>query len=402
MLNPRLELLTDYPFDRLRALLDGIAPPAGMAPLMLSIGEPQHAPPALVQQIIAAAPSAQWGKYPPIDGTPGWRRAVADWLTQRYGLADGLIDADRHVLPAAGTREALYLTAALCVPEKKGENRPLVVIPNPFYQVYSGAGVMAGAELRCLDATARTGFLPDLGQLTEAELERTALMFLCSPGNPQGAVASLDTLKAAIAMARKYDFVLAMDECYAEIYTADAPPGALQACAALDSRFDNVLVFHSLSKRSSVPGLRSGFVAGDQELISSFKRLRSYAAATLPLPVLDVSEALWRDEAHVTANRDLYRAKFDAAADVFGGALGFEKPAGGFFLWLDVSGPCGNGEAAARKLWADAAIRVLPGAYLARPGDGGANPGDAYIRVALVHDLPTTTEALTRMAGVLL
>lgn len=398
MLNPRLDLLTDYPFDRLRALLDGVTPPVGLAPLMLSIGEPQHAPPALVTERLTAADPMAWSKYPPISGTPDWQQAVGDWLNRRYALPDGLLESSTHILPAAGTREALYMVADLCVPQKKNGSRPLVVIPNPFYQVYSGAGVMAGADLKCLNATAATGFLPDLGVLTAADLDRTALVYLCSPGNPQGAVADLETLKTAISLARMHDFVLAVDECYAEIYAGEAPPGALQACAEMDGRFDNVLVFHSLSKRSNVPGLRSGFVAGDPELIRNFSRLRSYAAPTVPLPLLDVSAALWRDEAHVEENRALYQAKFAIAAETFGDALGHRTPAGGFFLWLDV----GDGEAAAHDLWRQAAIRVLPGAYLARTDDAGANPGQAYIRVALVHDLETTRIALDRMARVLL
>lgn len=398
MLNPRLDLLTDYPFDRLRALLDSETPPADLVPLMLSIGEPKHAPPAMVSDILSTANAADWGKYPPIAGTADWQDAVSTWLTRRYGLTSGLLRGEKHILPAAGTREALYMAADLCVPEKKNGAKPLVVIPNPFYQVYSGAAVMAGAELKCLNATAETGFLPDISTLTPDELDRTALLFLCSPGNPQGAVADLDTLKAAILLARKHDFVLAVDECYAEIYTGSPPPGALQACAELDGHFDNVLVFHSLSKRSNVPGLRSGFVAGDESLINQFKRLRSYAAPTLPLPLLQVSAALWRDEAHVVENRTLYQAKFEGAAEVFGEALDFYIPAGGFFLWLNV----GDGEAAAKALWTQAGLRVLPGAYLSREDEDGNNPGKAYIRVALVHDAATTADAVARMAGVLL
>jgi succinyldiaminopimelate transaminase len=396
MLNPRVSVLPDYPFDRLRTLLDGVKPPAGLEPMVLSVGEPRHAPPAIIAETFARHADL-WGRYPPGDGTPEFRRAVADWLTRRYGLAEGAVDPDRNVLPVAGTREALYLVSALVVPERKGGGRPAVVMPNPFYHVYGGAAAVAGAEPVTLPATAETGFLPDLARLDEKTLARTALFYYCSPANPQGAVAGIETLKAAIRLARDYDFALIADECYAEIYGDAPPPGALQACAEMGRGFDNVLVFHSLSKRSSAPGLRSGFVAGDAKLIGPFRRLRNYIGPQVPMPAIAASTALWRDETHVEENRRLYRQKFDMAAEALAGRCGFYRPAGGFFLWLDVE----DGEKTAKRLWAEAAIRSLPGAYIGRPGPDGLNPGAPYIRLALVDPPAAVEAALERLVKVL-
>jgi N-succinyldiaminopimelate aminotransferase len=270
-------------------------------------------------------------------------------------------------------------------------------MPNPFYQVYFGAAAMAGAEPVYLPATRETGFLPDLESIAPADLDRCALFYLCSPANPQGAVADRGYLARALTLARRHDFVLAVDECYAEIYGREPPPGALQACLDAGGGLDNLLIFHSLSKRSSVPGLRSGFVAGDARLIAAFRRLRSFGGATLPLPVMAASAQLWRDETHVDENRSLYREKFERAGRRLGGRFGFFQPAGGFFLWLEV----GDGEAAAKRLWQEAALRVLPGAYLAQADASGHNPGHAYIRVALIDDLALTEEALRRLVNVL-
>ncbi len=396
MLNPSLESFTDFPFDRLRALLGTVEPPKDVEPLVLSIGEPQHAAPPVVAEVLAAN-AHLWGKYPPVDGNPAFRRAVADWLTRRYALPEGWIDPDSQILPIAGSREALFMIGHLAVPPHKNGARPVVLVPNPYYHVYSAVPQMMGAEAVFVPATAETGFLPDYAALDPATLDRTVLAFLCTPSNPQGAVAGLETLKEAVALAQKHDFILAVDECYTEIYTDGPPAGALQACAGMGEGLDHVVVFHSLSKRSSVPGLRSGFVAGAPRTMGLFRRLRSYGGAGVPGPVIEASIALWKEEGHVEANRALYRAKFEAAERLLGPHFGKVTPAGGFFLWLDV----GDGEAAARALWREAAIRVLPGAYMAKPDAAGRNPGSPYIRVALVHDLATTTRALERLVKVL-
>jgi N-succinyldiaminopimelate aminotransferase len=387
--NDRLDLLTDYPFQRLTDLLGG---PATADSIVMSIGEPQHSPPALVTRILSER-AALWGKYPPANGSPEFRQACAAWLTRRFKLPEGMIDADKMVLPVAGTREALYLIAQTVVSEAPaGAPKPVVLLPNPFYQVYVGAAVMAGAEPVFVPGAAGPASQPDYTTLPEEVLARTQLAYLCSPANPQGSVADLDLLKRTVELARKYGFVLAMDECYSDIFDVAEPAGALEACAALGGSVDNVVVFHSLSKRSSAPGLRSGFVAGDPKVMALFGRLRSYGGAATPLPILAAATALWRDEVHVEENRALYRAKLDMAERLLGNRPGFARPAGGFFLWLDV----GDGENVAVQLWRQAKIRVLPGKYLARDG-----VGDRYIRVALVHDLETTEQALTRMAEIL-
>ena len=394
--NDRLGALSDYPFTRLASLLAGITPRANVAPLALSVGEPQHAPPALLTETLAAAPAADWAKYPPVAGTLELREAVAGFLARRYGLPDGFVDRDHGILPASGTREALFQAALLAVPREKAGRQPAVLIPNPFYAVYEGAAALAGAEPVFLPAAKETGFLPDLDALPEELLARTALFYLCTPANPQGAVADLAYLKKALSLARRHGFVLAVDECYSELWDRAPPPGAMQAALALGGTA-NLLVFQSLSKRSSAAGLRSGFVAGDPALMRSFARLRSYALAGMPLPAQAAAAALWRDDAHVEENRRLYRAKIDAAEAALGGRFGFYRPAGGFFLWLDV----GDGEEAARVLWREAAIRVLPGAYLTRPDPDGTNRGARYIRVALVHDTETVARACQRMAELL-
>jgi aspartate/methionine/tyrosine aminotransferase len=362
---------------------------------MMSVGEPQHAPPALLAETVAAN-AHLWNRYPPIVGTPEFRAACADWLARRFRLPAGMVGPDQ-VLALAGTKEGLFLAGIASVPETKGGRRPIALLPNPYYAVYAGAAALSGAEIRYLEATPATGFLPDLDAIPEEVLERTAVMYLCSPANPQGAVASLDYLKSAVGLARAYDFVLVCDECYSEIYDRVPPAGALEACAALGGSVDNVLVFHSLSKRSSAAGLRSGFTAGDPRLTEAFGRLRSYGGAQVPLPLQAAATALWREEAHVEENRARYREKFDVAEEILGRSFGFYRPAGGFFLWLDV----GDGEEAARTLWREAAVRVLPGRYLAHGEEGETNPGARFIRVALVHDNDTIAAALQRMRRVL-
>ncbi|MFI5023168.1 MAG: aminotransferase class I/II-fold pyridoxal phosphate-dependent enzyme [Alphaproteobacteria bacterium] len=398
MLNSRLDSLRESPFRRLADLIAGINPHTNVLPIDLSIGEPQHQPPAFIRAIIDAC-SDSWNRYPPLNGTPEFRRACADWLRNRYRLPAGMIEPETMISPCAGTREGLYMAATLAVtPRQDAGAQPLAFMPNPFYQVYVGAAVLAGAEPVFMAATRENGFLPALDALRPEALARAQLMYLCSPANPQGAVADLDYLKRAIKLAREYDFLLVMDECYAEIYTTDAPPtGALEAAAALGGSLDNLLVFHTLSKRSSAPGLRSGFAVGSPRTMALFHRLRTYSCAATPTATLEAATALWREETHVLETRAAYRAKFDIAERVLDGRFGFYRPVGGFYLWLDV----GDGEAATKRLWGEAGVKTLPGAYLTRPEPDGTNASANYIRLALVSDLEATEEALTRVANVL-
>ena len=392
-LNARLDAVGDYPFDRLRSLLGDSEPPAGIEPIMLSLGEPRHDPPPVLARAIAEAGSG-WSRYPPMRGTQDMRAAVAGWLDRRYGLPDGMIDPETMIVPVSGTREALFMVALAAV--HGGERDPLVLMPNPFYQVYLGATVMAGAAPMLVPAGREDGFLPDYPGLPEETLARAAMAYYCSPANPQGAAASLDVLKALVELARERDFLLVFDECYSELYYGDPPAGGLEACAALGGSLRNVIVMNSLSKRSSAPGLRSGFAAGDPDAIRRFVRLRDYGGAPPPLPLLAAAAALWRDESHVAANRALYAAKFDAAGEILGDRYGYYAPESGFYIWLDV----GDGEDAARRLWREAGVRVVPGEYLSREANG-RNPGAGYIRLALVHGVDATREALSRMTTVL-
>jgi aspartate/methionine/tyrosine aminotransferase len=362
----------------------------------MSVGDPLHQPPKFLAEVIAKHADV-WNKYPPMIGIPAYREAVAAWLTRRYGLKAGMVSAERNILPVAGTKEGLFLVAQVAVPAIKAGTQPIALLPNPYYNVYSGGVVMAGAEPQYLDATAETGHLPDLKAISEETLARTAIFYLCSPANPQGAIASLDYLKQAIALARAHDFLLVVDECYAEIYDKAPPPGALEAAAAMGSDFANVVVFHSLSKRSSAAGLRMGFVAGDAAVIKRFAELRSYGGCQIPLPIQEAATALWREESHVLENRARYVSKFDAAERVLKGKFDFYRPPGGFFLWLNV----GDGEKATLRLWQEAAVRTLPGGYIARKNARGINPATPYIRVALVHDDATIADGLERMVRVL-
>ncbi|PKP77482.1 MAG: aspartate aminotransferase [Alphaproteobacteria bacterium HGW-Alphaproteobacteria-3] len=402
----RFESLPDSPFPRLNALIAGIEP--GKPPLVMSLGEPQHPFPKFVMEEISRN-SALFGKYPPIVGTAEFRNAAAGWLGRRYGIAAAIgkgraLDPETQILPVNGTREALFNIAQIATPPEKAGKRPAILMPNPFYQCYAAAALAAGAEPVYIAATRETGFMPDFEALPEELLARTAMIYFCSPANPQGSVASLGYLKRLIALARRHAIVLAIDECYADIYDSEPPAGALEAALGMAAEegdpFANIIVFHSLSKRSSLPGLRSGFCAGEGALMQRFRNFRNIAAPQVPLPLMAASAACWNDDAHAAANRDLYRAKIDAAERVLGNRFGFYRPPGGFFLWLDV----GDGETAARELWARAGVKVLPGAYLSRedsPYGPGGNPGTAYIRVALVDGMAETGEALARMAEVL-
>ena len=369
----RFSNLPAYAFPRLRALLDHHAP--GGEVVHMTIGEPKHAFPAWVTDEIAAN-AAGFNAYPPNEGAPELRAACAGWLKRRYGVN---CDPDTQVMALNGTREGLYnITMALC-PETKGGHRPAVLLPNPFYQVYMLAAISVEADPVMILATAETGHLPDFAGLDPDLLNRTAAVYLCSPANPQGAVADQTYWSDLFALAEQYDFRVFADECYSEIYRDAPPPGALEVAAKTSTDPERVVAFHSLSKRSNLPGLRSGFVATGPQNMARIRQLRTYAGTPLPLPLQMAAARVWSDETHVEENRQLYAEKYEMADRILGNIPGYQSPEAGFFLWL----PIKDGEAAALKLWQDTGVRVLPGAYLAREVDG-VNPGQNYIRVAMV------------------
>lgn len=389
--NPRLHRLDDYPFRRLDQLLAGLQP-AARQPVVMSIGEPQHPPPSILEETLRRNAHA-WGRYPPTRGTDALRTACADWLKRRYRLPPGMVDPDRHVLPVAGTREGLFAIALAAMPETKSGRKPFVLMPDPFYQVYRGAAVVAGAEPIFLPCLRAGGFLPDFGGLPDAVWDRTAVVYLCSPANPQGAVASPAYLARLIERVRSAGALLVVDECYAEIYCDVPPAGVMEAVRDLGGDLDNVVSFHSLSKRSNVPGLRSGFVAGEAALLEAFLRMRTYSGGQQPLPVQEAATELWKDDTHVEENRALYRDKFTAAESILHDRFRFYRPAGGFFLWLHVR----NGEAAAQTLWSEAGVKVMPGRYLASE----TNESSEHIRVALVPPIESVRAGLEQLAGAL-
>jgi N-succinyldiaminopimelate aminotransferase len=393
----QLDDLVASPFARLTELLQGIDP--GASPIDLSLGEPRAILPPFLGPTLQLHVS-EFGRYPPIRGIPALRQAIADWLGRRYPALASKIDADAEVLPLNGSREGLFSAIFPALARKPSTSRPAVLIPNPFYQAYAAAAAASGAEPVFLASDAATGYLPDLEALDPALLARTVALYLCSPSNPQGAMADRAYLAAAIALARRFGFMLFADECYSEIYGDRPPPGALEAAFTQDGSFANVVVFQSLSKRSGLPGLRSGFVAGDPGFIAPFARFRNVACPQVPLPIQHVSVKAWSDEAHVEQGRTLYRRNFDIADTMLQTRYGYRRPEGGFFLWLDM-GAHGGGEAAVKTLWKGCGVRLLPGGYLAREGARGINPGANHVRVALVHDAETTAEALTRIAATL-
>ena len=379
---------------RLADLLAGIEP--GMPQINIAVGEPQHPVPAFVAPVLAQH-TAAFGRYPGNAGTDGFRQAVAGWLGRRYKLPRP-IEPLSEILVLGGSREGLFL-AAIAAKRLAGPRpgKPAILVPNPFYAPYSAGAVAAECEPVYLAAGAETGFLPDLDALSPELLARTVAFYLASPANPQGAVASRDYLARLAGLAQQHNFMLFADECYSEIYWKEPPTGALEVAA---KDFANVVVFNSLSKRSSLPGLRVGFVAGDKRFIKPFLDLRAVSAPQVPVPAQEVAITAYNDEAHVEENRALYRAKFDLADQIIGNRYGYKRPAGGFFLWLDVS-QHGGSEGAAAKLWKEAGLRVVPGNYAARPQADGSNPGEGYIRVAMVQDRETTAEALHRIVKVL-
>ena len=382
----RFSNLPEYAFPRLRALLD--PHPPGGEPLAMTIGEPKHDFPGFVGGVIAEN-LAGFGVYPPNEGTPELLAAISGWIKRRYGTDC----PPERLMVLNGTREGLFNALVALCPETKRGQRPVVLVPNPFYQVYAVAALAVGAEPVHVPATAATGHLPDYASLPADLLDRVAVAYICSPANPQGAVASRDYLARLLALAEKHDFTVFSDECYSEIWRSTPPPGILQVAAAVGADLERVVAFNSLSKRSNLPGLRSGFVAAGPRSIAHIRRLRAYAGAPLPLPLQRVAERAWADETHVSTNRALYQAKFGLADRVFAGMQGYAPPEGGFFLWL----PVPDGETAALKLWRETGVRVLPGAYLARDVAGMENPGKGYIRVALVAPAEETQRGLTRL-----
>ena len=381
------------PFVRLRELLDGIAP--GQSAISLAVGEPQHPIPPFVGSILQAH-LADFGRYPMNKGLDEFAVAVGKWLDRRYALSRP-VDPASEVLVLNGTREGLFLAALAArgwVSPRAGQ--PAVLIPNPFYAAYSAGAVAADCEPVYLPATRATGFLPDLDALSDDLLARTVAVYLASPANPQGAVADRNYLERLVALARRFGFLIFSDECYCEIYSDRAPPGMLEAAGP---DFANVVVFHSLSKRSSLPGLRVGFAAGDRKFLQAYLELRNVAAPQVPTPLQHVAIAAYGDERHVDDNRRLYREKFDLADQIIGDRYGYRRPAGGFFLWLDVAAQ-GGSEAATVALWRNAGLRVVPGRYLAREQADGSNPGEDYIRVAMVQNKEITAEALHRLVEV--
>ena len=392
----RLDDLVRSPFARNSLLLEGTPP--GASPIDLSLGEPK----AMIPTFLGTLQEHlhEFGRYPPIRGIAPLREAIVEWLGRRYPDLTGQLDPDTQVLPLNGSREGLFSAIFPAMARKPQIERPAVLIPNPFYQAYAAAAAASGATRVFLPSTAEAGFLPTLDSIDEALLQRTAAFYLCTPSNPQGAVADRSYLARAIALARRFDFLIFADECYSEIYDDVPPPGTLETAHAESGSLANVVAFNSLSKRSGLPGLRSGFVAGDPEFIAAFGRFRNVACPQVPLPVQHVSAEAWADERHVEQGRALYRRNFAIAGELLKGRYGYRKPEGSFFLWLKMAG-FGGGEEAAKTLWKGCGVRVLPGAYLAQAEPDGVNPGTDYIRVALVQDADTTREALTRIVAIL-
>jgi N-succinyldiaminopimelate aminotransferase len=388
--NQRLALLTAYPFERLARLKAGQTPPAGLPHIAMSIGEPRHAPPPFVIEALRQN-LGKLDSYPATAGLPQTRAACAAWLGRRFGVG---VAADTMVLPVNGTREALFSFVQAVV--STSGTKPVVAMPNPFYQIYEGAALLAGAEPVFLNTTGAQRFQPDLDAVPAATWDRCQVLFLCSPGNPTGAVLSLDFLQHALRLAERHDFVIAADECYAELYRDESapPPSLLQAARASGhDQFQRCVVFHSLSKRSSVPGLRSGFVAGDPALIRPYLLYRTYHGCAMPVPTQLASIAAWNDDAHAAANRALYREKFARVLPILAPVLDVVEPDGGFYLWPDLQR---DDEQFTRELFARQNLTILPGSYLARDTPAG-NPGRGRVRISLVAPVEECVTAAHRI-----
>ena len=395
-MNGRLELLAAYPFERLARLKAGITPPARLPHIAMSIGEPKHAPPPFVIEALRGS-LGSLGSYPVTAGLLETRAACASWLRRRFGLGNS-VNPETMVLPVNGTREALFsfVQAVVSTPATAVAEKPVVALPNPFYQIYEGAALLAGAEPFFLNTTAGNRFQPDLDGVPAQVWKRCEVLFLCSPGNPTGAVLSLDFLRHALALAQRHDFVIASDECYAELYRDEAapPPSLLQAALANGhDAFQRCVVFHSLSKRSSVPGLRSGFVAGDPAIIKPYLLYRTYHGCAMPVPTQLASIAAWNDDAHAAANRRLYREKYAQVLPILAPVLDVVEPDGAFYLWPDVQR---DDETFTRDLFATQNLTILPGSYLARDTPAG-NPGRQRVRISLVAPVEECVTAAQRI-----
>ena len=391
-MNPDLSHLQPYPFERIAKLKAEVTPPEDLPLISLAIGEPKHPCPAIITQSITDN-LAQFENYPLTKGTVELRVAIADWLQQRFQLPEGSVEEDKNVLPVNGTREALFAFAQ-CVVDRTQNAK--VLMPNPFYQIYEGATILAGAEPIYLPCTAETGYNPDYSAVSAATWDDCQLLYLCTPGNPTGGVADLDQLKQVLELAEKHDFVVASDECYSELYFDEdnPPPGLLQAAAEMgNSEYKRCVVFHSLSKRSNAPGLRSGFVAGDADILNKFLLYRTYHGCAMSLPVQKASVVAWGDEEHVRQNRVQYRRKFDAVLDVLDPVMNVTKPSASFYLWPKTPQ---DDEVFTREIYRQQNINVVPGSYLSRTVDG-VNPGKNRIRMALVASVDECVEAAHRI-----
>ena len=391
-MNPLLDTLQPYPFEKLARLKSGIHPPDDLKHIALSIGEPKHPTPAFIGETLTAHLGALT-QYPASKGLPELRQGIAKWLGRRFNLPSEAVDAERHILPCNGTREALFAFAQAVVDPGQ---RALVLMPNPFYQIYEGAALLAGAQPYFLNTTQQTGFLPDFDHVPDEIWAQCQLLYICSPGNPTGTVMPAETHRQLIELAERFDFIIAADECYSELYNDESspPPGLLQSAWEMgNTDFRRCVVFHSLSKRSNAPGLRSGFVAGDATILSRFLLYRTYHGAALSVPGQYASLAAWQDEDHVVANRALYRQKFAAVSEILGEVLPVTIPAGGFYLWPRIHG---DDQEFAKALYADKNVTVLPGSYLSRDYFG-VNPGRGYVRMALVAPLDECVDAAHRI-----
>lgn len=393
-MNPLLRLLQPYPFERLRALMAGVEPNASKSPVNLSIGEPKHPTPRLILDALARGAAGGLANYPTTIGATALREAIAGWLCRRHGL--GSLDAAAEVLPVLGSREALFAFGQTVIDGSR--SGATVVVPNPFYQIYEGAAILAGARIHCVNADPAASFAHRWAEVPASVWSRTQLLYVCSPDNPTGRVMPLDEWQALFALADRDDFVIASDECYSEIYFDEARPplGGLAAARALGrDDFARLVVFGSLSKRSNAPGLRSGYAAGDRRLIKAFLRYRTYHGSAMSGAVAEASIAAWSDEAHVVQNRAEYAAKFETLAPRLAAVLPCDMPDAAFYLWAQTR--CDDTEFA-RRLFAEENVAVLPGSYLGRDAHG-ANPGAGRVRIALVPDLRQCTDGIERIAA---